>query len=86
MIFIDNKYTRWYYAIISIAKNRAKTRNELLQLAPNYIIEKHHIIPESFFLIRKRNPKNPGWIDGDADKVCPRLTKEKHLAKSGEII
>ena len=67
MIFIDDEYSKEYYAIISIAKNRAKTRNELLQLAPNYIIEKHHIIPESFFLIRKRNPKNPGWIDGDAD-------------------
>jgi len=37
MIFIDNKYTRWYYNII----NRAQTR--LL----NCYTERHHIIPKS---------------------------------------
>jgi hypothetical protein len=37
MIFIDNKYTRWYYNII----NRAKTRS-----LSDYK-EKHHIIPKS---------------------------------------
>ncbi len=37
MIFIDNKYTRWYYNII----NRAQTR--LL----NCYNERHHIIPKS---------------------------------------
>lgn len=36
-IFIDNKYTRWYYAIISNAQARITTG----------YIEKHHIIPRS---------------------------------------
>jgi hypothetical protein len=38
MIFIDNKYTRWYYSIV----NRAATRD-----VSGYS-EKHHIIPKSF--------------------------------------
>jgi hypothetical protein len=37
MLFIDNKYTRWYYSII----NRSQTR----QL--NCYTERHHIIPKS---------------------------------------
>jgi len=37
MIFINNKYTRWYYTII----NRAQTR----QL--NCYTERHHIVPKS---------------------------------------
>jgi hypothetical protein len=37
MIFIDNKYTRWYYNIVNCAKLRAITG----------YTEKHHIIPKS---------------------------------------
>jgi hypothetical protein len=37
MIFIDNKYTRWYYNIITNAKSRT----------PTGYTEKHHIIPKS---------------------------------------
>jgi len=37
MLFIDNKYTNWYYEIIHNAQNR---------IATGYI-EKHHIIPRS---------------------------------------
>ena len=37
MIFIDNKYTRWYYNIVTNAKSRT----------PTGYIEKHHIIPKS---------------------------------------
>lgn len=39
MIFIDNKYTKWYYAIIQNANQRA--------LSDDTYIEKHHIIPRS---------------------------------------
>jgi hypothetical protein len=67
MIFIDNKYTQWYYNII----NRAKDR-----LITGYT-EKHHIIPKSFFLSRS----NTGWLDGDPEilenKVC--LTSKEHF-------
>lgn len=37
MLFIDNKYTRWYYQIISSAKSKTRTG----------YTEKHHIIPKS---------------------------------------
>jgi len=37
-MFIENKYTNWYYTIINNAKNR-----KIL----NYDVEKHHIIPKS---------------------------------------
>jgi hypothetical protein len=39
MIFIDNKYTHWYYQITNAAQARLK---------PNGYTERHHIIPESF--------------------------------------
>ena len=39
MIFIDNKYTRWYFNII----NKAKLRT----LSNDTYTEKHHIIPKS---------------------------------------
>jgi len=37
MIFIDNKYSRWYYNIVNTAKSRTITG----------YTEKHHIIPKS---------------------------------------
>jgi hypothetical protein len=39
MIFIDNKYTHWYYSLITNAQSRL--------LPPNGYTEKHHIIPKS---------------------------------------
>ena len=39
MLFIDNKYTRWYYSII----HRAAIR----ELPPGVYTERHHIIPKS---------------------------------------
>lgn len=38
MIFIDNKYTDWYYAIVNNSKSRER---------PIGYIERHHIIPSS---------------------------------------
>lgn len=38
-IYLDNKYTKWYYAIIQAAQNR--------RLESNIRVEKHHIIPRS---------------------------------------
>lgn len=37
MIFIDNKYTKWYYSLIEKAKNRKL----------DLYVERHHIIPRS---------------------------------------
>jgi hypothetical protein len=39
MIFIENKYTKWYYAIITVASARSLTKN--------IYYESHHIIPRS---------------------------------------
>lgn len=53
--FINNKYTSWYYAIIHFAKTRDLTFN---------YVEKHHIIPQSFFIKCKKGGV-PGWLSGN---------------------
>jgi len=72
MIFIDNKYSKWYFSIIHNARSR------LLDNTKGY--EKHHVIPESFFKLRVRKGP-PGWIDGDPN--CPEnqvfLTTKEHF-------
>ena len=57
-IFLQNKYTSWYYAII----NNAKLKNKIVG---NH---RHHIIPESFFKNRTRKGP-PGWVEGDPDNT-----------------
>jgi len=53
-MFIDNKYTKWYYNIINNGK----------AARPKLKTERHHIIPECFFKNRAR--KGPaGWVDGN---------------------
>lgn len=69
-IFLKNKYTKWYYAII----DRAILR---VNIEPN---EKHHIIPESFFIKRKRLG-SIGWLEGnpnDFSNIVP-LTEHEHF-------
>jgi hypothetical protein len=76
---INNKYTRWYYNIIANAQrqNRKKLkRNEL-----NYVrFDNHHIIPECFFIARKRKGP-PGWIEGNpnAKDNLILLTGKEHF-------
>lgn len=69
-IFLQNKYTKWYYSII----NRAISRGHV---EPN---EQHHIIPESFFVNRKRKGA-PGFILGNANESSNLvwLTPREHL-------
>jgi hypothetical protein len=40
-IYIDNKYTRWYYLLVNNAKNQNRIKYK------NSYYEKHHIIPKS---------------------------------------
>jgi NUMOD3 motif len=64
-----NKYTKWYNNICKRGQNR---------VIEGYT-EKHHIIPESFYSIRKR--KGPsGWIVGDSDAIenITHLTDREH--------
>lgn len=67
MIFIDNKYTRWYYNIIDRAKERT---------LEGYT-EKHHIIPKSFYI----NNSKTGWIEGNSEVLENKalLSPEEHF-------
>lgn len=56
--YLPNKYTQWYYNII----NNAKTRT----LDKSVYIERHHIIPESFFIKRNREG-DVGFLMGNAN-------------------
>lgn len=69
-IFLQNKYTKWYYAII----NKAVARGHI---EPN---EQHHIIPESFYLNRKRKG-SLGWLEGNPNDFSNlvKLTPHEHL-------
>ena len=70
MIFISNKYTTTYYRIVE----RARTR----KLSRPY--EQHHVIPESFFINRKRSgPK--GWLEGNPEDKSNKviLTPREHF-------
>lgn len=55
-MFLDNKYTKWYYNIINRAKVNPYINNG----------ETHHIIPNSFF-IKTTGRSKPGWLEGDPD-------------------
>ena len=62
MIFIDNKYTTWYYRIIEKAK---------LRVRPTDYIESHHIIPRSLGGSNKKD----NLVDLTAKEhfICHRL-------------
>lgn len=67
MIFIDNKYTRWYYNIVTNAK---------IRISAGYI-EKHHIIPKSFYI----NKSKTGWLTGNSEDLENKvmLSPEEHF-------
>ena len=54
--YLFNKYTQWYYNII----NNARTR----KLEKSTYVERHHIVPESFFINRTRKGI-AGCIEGN---------------------
>jgi len=68
MIFIDNKYTRIYYAIIEKAKSRP--------FSNDVYTERHHIIPQSFYKSRSKT----GWLSGDYNSKTNliNLTAKEH--------
>ena len=59
-IFLDNKYTKTYYAIV----NRAKSESRIKTTKSYY--ESHHIIPEHFYINRSRDGDS-GWIQGNPE-------------------
>lgn len=72
MIFIDNKYTKYYFQIV----NRAKSR--VMDADIQY--ENHHIIPDCFFIERSRKG-TPGWLDGNSESNDNKvnLTAKEHF-------
>jgi hypothetical protein len=62
MIFINNKYSRMYYAIINQAKTRTKSQG---------YSEKHHIIPRS--LGGTNDTENIVKLTGREHYICHRL-------------
>lgn len=69
MLFIDNKYTRWYYSII----NRANARS-----VSGYT-EKHHIIPKS--LGGSNNPSNLVSLTAREHFICHMLLTKMVVGK-----
>lgn len=71
---IQNKYYRWYLSICKSKQllNRHKKNNDGLN--------KHHIIPDSFYIESKRKSKN-GWLEGnpDAPSNLVLLTDREHF-------
>jgi hypothetical protein len=55
-IALDNKYTRWYFNIISRALDRSKTRAKAKVLLG--YVEGHHILPKSFDLEGQKDKNN----------------------------
>ena len=78
MIYKNNKYTKWYDRIIVAAQIRAQDKKSAKALLG--YVEKHHIIPESFFINRVR--KGPaGWLDGNPNNLTNLvyLTAREHF-------
>jgi hypothetical protein len=71
-MLLENKYSKWYYSIISNAKTRILNNNIYSEL--------HHIVPESFF--KNRTRKGPsGWLDGNPNNPLNKvnLTPREHF-------
>jgi hypothetical protein len=71
--FMENKYTVWYYRIIYQAKNRA---------CNDGYTEKHHIIPDCFYVKNRSQGKRPGWLEGDSnlrDNIVVLTAREHFL-------
>ena len=59
-MYLQNKYTKWYYSIVSLAKARDTNINQYL--------EKHHIIPRS--MEGSNNKDNIVALTGREHFVC----------------
>jgi hypothetical protein len=74
-IFKDNDATRHYFSIIESAKDRFLVNDRL---------EKHHVIPDSFFINNRafrKTGKTTGWLEGDPNDSSNivHLTYKEHI-------
>ncbi len=77
-ISFDNKYTKWYINIVENAQKRASTKRQAIELFG--YCEKHHIVPESFYINRKRKGII-GFLEGEPEH-CDNyvfLTPREHF-------
>lgn len=77
-IFLDNKYTKYYYQIVNLAQEKKRKRGEG--------IARHHIIPAHFYVDNNRKEKDEaklttGWLLGNPDEKSNLvyLTHREHL-------
>jgi hypothetical protein len=72
-MFLANKYTSWYNSIINNATGRL--------LPPNIYLERHHIIPDCFYIKNRSKGKRPGWLQGNPNDPANivKLTAKEHF-------
>lgn len=70
MLFIDNKYTRWYYELIAIARARNLVTRAAAKQILGYV-ELHHIIPRS--LSGSNSSENVVYLTANEHFVCHRM-------------
>ena len=71
-VFLDNKYSKWYFNIIT---SRLQKGDE------GSLTETHHVVPECFFKRTTRRHQSPSPIDGDpnAETNLVALTLREHI-------
>lgn len=67
-IALDNKYTRWYFNIISRALQRAKNRKKAKTLLG--YVEGHHILPKSFEMEGQKDSSNIVFLTAREHFIC----------------
>jgi hypothetical protein len=77
-IFLNNKYTKYYYQVVTSAQEKTRKRGRG--------IARHHIIPAHFYIDNKRKEKDEatltkGWLLGNPDEKSNLvyLTHREHL-------
>lgn len=73
-VFLTNKYTQYYFDIISNARTK--------DISKDYgYLEKHHIIPDCFFIDNRSKGARPGWLHGNPNdpKNIVLLTCKEHF-------
>ena len=70
MLFIENKYTRWYFSIINRRNSAKLTTRKLAKSALGYV-ENHHIIPSSLSGTNEKN--NMVFLTAKEHFVCHHL-------------
>jgi len=78
-ISLPNKYTKWYCQIVARAQHRA-TAKKAAETICNCYIERHHIVPDSFYVDSTR-PGATGWLAGKPNQSANYafVTNQEHF-------